>query len=60
MAKRDTLKTGTYKRWAYEWSVDAPPSKKQKKEKAAERQAGKKEIREETKVARRVGKDENS
>lgn len=45
MSKRDTKHVAKRKRQAFEWGADVKPSKKQKKEKAAERQDGKKEIR---------------
>lgn len=44
MAKRDKLKTAKRARDQYEWAVDSPPCKSQKKQKVKERQAGKKEI----------------
>lgn len=48
MAKRDTARVAKRSVQAQEWSLDVRPHKSTKKAKAKERQAGKKEIRNES------------
>lgn len=47
MSKLDKIKTAHSDRQAYEWRADKMPSKKTKRAKVKERQAGKKLIRKE-------------
>jgi hypothetical protein len=49
VAKRDTARVAKRSIQAQEWSLDVNPHKSTKKAKAKERQAGRKEIREELK-----------